>query len=162
MCTVCKSPSTLRLRRVAAAHASQVTVDRCALRRTVERAAHRPMPLQIAGAGWAGYPCQQPRPRRWIFATFGLWPAPPRLFGVSRGGRHDRLPVEGFVLPLTFALAQWCSTPPPSPPPPPQPLSRRNCGTAMHSVAFLADLERPREQGRYLPSASTALADAEG
>lgn len=99
MCTVCKSPSTLRLRRVAAAHASQVTVDRCALRRTVERAAHRPMPLQIAGAGWAGYPCQQPRPRRWIFATFGLWPAPPRLFGVSRGGRHDRLPVEGFVSP---------------------------------------------------------------
>jgi hypothetical protein len=64
MCTVCKSPSTLRLRRVAAAHASQVTVDRCALRRTVERAAHRPMPLlQIAGAGWAGYPCHTPNSR---------------------------------------------------------------------------------------------------
>ena len=102
MCTVCKSPSTLRLRRVAAAHASQVTVDRCALRRTVERAAHRPMPPADCWRrmGRLSLPHANSRVRvDGIFATFGLWPAPPRLFGVSRGGRHDRLPVEGFVSP---------------------------------------------------------------
>jgi hypothetical protein len=64
MCTGCKSPSQLRRARVAAAHSGQVTVDRCALCRTVERAAHRPMPLQTAGVcdvqGSAGHPCHTP------------------------------------------------------------------------------------------------------
>jgi hypothetical protein len=109
MCTGCKSPSQrrqLRRARVAAAHSGQVTGDRCALCRTVERAAHRPMPLQIAGAAMCralqGTPAirQQPRSRvDWIFASFGLWAAPPRLssFVASRGRRHDLLaPVGGL------------------------------------------------------------------
>lgn len=99
MCTGCKSPSTTRLRRVAAAHSSQVTGDRCAcvacavLRRCVVPKGRLSAPhiarcrcccrLAMAWVCRAIASALQANPCLTRFdgisATFGQWAAPPRL-----------------------------------------------------------------------------------
>lgn len=84
-----------RARRIAAYTRSQVTCDRCAV--VPKRPVHRPMPLLQT----AGHPCHTasrppgPGVLRLIFSTFGLWPAPPRLFS-------DR--VAGVMEPLRWRI----------------------------------------------------------